>query len=215
LKRCEVGLADDNNFIFAKPSSEHVLRGSDCLHKLAIEAGANDPASLTSTRLRKLLATTSQVLNLQECELDLLAGFLGHDLLLHRNFYRLQQDTLQLAKVSKILIVYDSGQTSSYKGKTLDEIPVEGDILDIDEENSDGAIVPPKDDDDGSSLPAKCSRSSKRSATPESLPTKRSRSSRPLVIDTDSDVERQVEDENDTNCEGHEGNTVVITNVTI
>ena len=75
VKRSEVGIADDNNFVFAKPSSTHVLRGSDCLHKLAVEAGTKDPASLTSTRLRKHLATTSQVLNLQECELDLLVDF--------------------------------------------------------------------------------------------------------------------------------------------
>jgi len=179
-----------HNYVFAKPSSKHLLHGSDCLQKLAIEAGVSDPASLTSTRLRKHLATTSQVLNLQECELDLLAGFLGHDLVVHRNFYHVQQNTLQMAKVSKILVAYDSGQTASYKGKTLDEIPIEGDILDMGEENSDGKVVSPKGDDEGTSLPAKCSRSSKRSVPAKddkvgtSLPTKCSRSSRPLAIVT-------------------------------
>ena len=85
--------------------------------------------SSKSHELRKHLATTSQILNLQKCELDLLAGFLSHDLLVHRNFYRLPQDTLQLAKVSKILLAFDNGQIATYKGKTLDEICVEGDIL--------------------------------------------------------------------------------------
>jgi len=47
LKRREVGLADENNSVSAKPSSTHIVPGYYCLHKLAIEAVANDPASLT------------------------------------------------------------------------------------------------------------------------------------------------------------------------
>ena len=136
-KRCQAGIPEDNQFVFAKLLSQHPLRGSECLRKFAVASGAKDPASLTSTRLRKHISTTSQILNLQECELDLLAGFLGHDLHVHRNFYRLPQDTLQLAKVSKILIAYNSGRVAEYKGKSLNEITVEGDVVDIDEEQGD------------------------------------------------------------------------------
>jgi hypothetical protein len=100
-KRNEVGISQDNNLIFANPSSSNPIRATDCLHKLAVACGAKCPANLTNTRLRKHIATTSQILNLKECELDLLAGFLGHDVRVHNNFYRLPQETLQLAKVSK------------------------------------------------------------------------------------------------------------------
>jgi len=64
--------------------------------------------------------------------LDILAGFLGHNIRVHRNFYRLPQETLQLAKVSKILLVYDRGQIASYKGKNLDEIQLD-DVVEIDD----------------------------------------------------------------------------------
>jgi len=55
--------------------------------------------------LRKHVITISQVLNLKENELDidLLAQFMGHDIRVHREFYRLPLDVLQTAEVAKIL----------------------------------------------------------------------------------------------------------------
>ena len=38
--------------------------------------------------------------------MDQLANFLGHDIRIHREFYRLPEKTLQLAKVSKVLMAY-------------------------------------------------------------------------------------------------------------
>jgi len=172
-RRSQVGITDDNKFMFAKPSSNHPLRGSDCLRKMAVAAGTR-AEHLTSTCLRKHIATTSQILNLQETELDLLAGFLGHDLHIHRTFYRLPQDTLQLAKVSKILIAYDSGQIASYKGKSLDDIPVEGDVLDVNEDDSD------------SDNEASQSREKIPNATREQSKTERTATSN-RVIESDSD----------------------------
>jgi len=64
--------------------------------------------------------------------LDILAGFLGHNIHVRCNFYRLPQDTLQLAKVSKILLAYDRGQIASYKGKNLDEIQLD-DVVEMDD----------------------------------------------------------------------------------
>jgi len=54
--------------------------------------------------------------------LDILAGFLGHNIHVHCNFYRLPQETLQLANVSKILLAYNRGQIASYKRKNLDDV---------------------------------------------------------------------------------------------
>jgi len=55
--------------------------------------------------VRKHVTTISQVLNLKENELDidLLAQFTGHDIRVHREFYRLPLDVLQTAEVAKIL----------------------------------------------------------------------------------------------------------------
>ena len=49
--------------------------------------------------------------------------------------------------MSKILLAYDNGQIATYKGKTLDEIPVEGDILDIAEADDDCDMVEPSNDE--------------------------------------------------------------------
>jgi len=134
-----LGVAQSNQYVFPRPYSDNPVRASDCLRKMSIECGAKFPGNLTSTRLRKHIATTSQILNLQENELDLLAGFLGHDVRIHRHFYRLPQDTLQLAKVSKILLAFDRGQISDYKGKSLEDIEVENvEVLsDSDQSDSD------------------------------------------------------------------------------
>jgi hypothetical protein len=86
--------------------------------------GAESPESLRSTKLSKHIATVSQVANLKDNELDLLAQFLGHDISVHREFYRLPLDVLQTAKVAKLLIAMENGQQLKLTGKTLDEIHV-------------------------------------------------------------------------------------------
>ena len=54
------------------------------------------PKTLNSTSFRKHIAVIVQMLNLKENELDVLAGFLGHDIRVHREFYRLPQDIMQV-----------------------------------------------------------------------------------------------------------------------
>lgn len=68
----------------------------------------------------------SQVLNLKNNELDKVADFLGHDIHVHRDFYRLPVPTTQLAKLSKLLLSMEKGNLSSMQRKSLDEMEVEG-----------------------------------------------------------------------------------------
>ncbi|XP_045069612.1 uncharacterized protein LOC121559117 isoform X5 [Coregonus clupeaformis] len=56
--------------------------------------------------------------------MDQLATFLGHDIRVHREFYRLPESTLQLAKVSKLLIAIEKGRLPYLQGKGLDDIEV-------------------------------------------------------------------------------------------
>ena len=121
-----VGVSAENPYVFARPffSSVSCLRGHDCLRKYAKKCGALCPENLTSTKLRKHIATVSQILNMSKNELDQLANFLGHDVRIHRSFYRLPEDTLQLAKVSKILLALDRGQISEFAGQSLDDITI-------------------------------------------------------------------------------------------
>ncbi|XP_076128614.1 uncharacterized protein LOC143117439 isoform X1 [Alosa pseudoharengus] len=57
--------------------------------------------------------------------MDQLADFLGHNIAVHRKFYRLPEGTLQLAKVSKVLMAMERGCLMDYKGKNLDEIEID------------------------------------------------------------------------------------------
>ncbi|XP_052443599.1 uncharacterized protein LOC127985606 [Carassius gibelio] len=86
----------------------------------------------------------SKILNLNENEADQLADFLGHDIRIHRQYYRLPEGTLQLAKMSKVLMAMEKGTLSDYKGKKLDDIEIDpneqleaqGDSMSSDEEDS-------------------------------------------------------------------------------
>lgn len=93
------------------------IRGCDVIRKHASLCGASKPEYLRSTRLRKHIATASQVMNLKDNELDLLARFLGHDMRVHQEFYRLPEQTLHLAKVSKVLLHMESGAIANLAGK--------------------------------------------------------------------------------------------------
>lgn len=100
-------------------------RGQDCLRIYADECGAQNPELLRSTQLRKHAATLSQALNLKNHELDQVADFLGHDIRVHREYYRLPEATTQVAKISKLLLAMEKGSLRSLQGKTLEEIDTE------------------------------------------------------------------------------------------
>ncbi|RUS90379.1 hypothetical protein EGW08_001874 [Elysia chlorotica] len=119
------GISEENKFVFALSSG--TLGTSDVLRKCAHDCGAARPDLLTTTSLRKHIGTICQLLNLKDNELDALASFMGHDIRVHRNFYRLPEDTHQVAKVSKVLLLLEKGNISACKGKSLDDIIINED----------------------------------------------------------------------------------------
>ncbi|XP_048846144.1 uncharacterized protein LOC125717126 isoform X16 [Brienomyrus brachyistius] len=136
-QRGAYGVLKDNQYMFARPEAITHFRDSDCIRGFAKVCGAKCPESLTSTRLRKHAATLSTVLNMTDTEMDQLATFLGHDIRIHREFYRLPEKTLQLAKISKVLMALEQGRLAEFHGKNLDEIQIDPDekVLDSDEED--------------------------------------------------------------------------------
>ncbi|XP_051982430.1 uncharacterized protein LOC127643662 [Xyrauchen texanus] len=120
---CEVPA--ENPFLFARSGAMPAYRGGECIYRAAQECGIKNPEALSSTKLRKHIATMSKILNLDENEADQLADFLGHDIRIHRQYYRLPEGTLQLAKMSKVLLAMEKGTLSDFKGKTLDEIEID------------------------------------------------------------------------------------------
>ncbi|XP_072168584.1 uncharacterized protein [Diadema setosum] len=133
-KRGDAGVYETNPYVFALTSSNGHIRGSDVVRKFSISCGASKPSYITSTRLRKHIATVSQVMNLRDNELDVLANFMGHDVRIHRNFYRLPDHVMQVAKVSKILMCMDKGSLGKLHGSTLDEVQLdEGEEVPLDD----------------------------------------------------------------------------------
>ncbi|XP_024121096.1 uncharacterized protein LOC112142076 isoform X1 [Oryzias melastigma] len=123
--RFDCGVPENNPFFFGRPDAATHFRGSDVIRHTARSCGAKHPEALSSTKLRKHVATMSKVLNLKDNEMDDLADFLGHDIRVHRQYYRLPEGTLQMAKVSKVLLALEQGHLSDYKGKNLDEIQID------------------------------------------------------------------------------------------
>ena len=68
------------------------------------------------------------VLNLSDSSQDLLAAFEEHDIRVHREFYRLPEETMQVAKVSRLLHCLNNGTIGKYSGCDFDdiEIPLDG-----------------------------------------------------------------------------------------
>ena len=128
--RTKVGIASGNPFVFARPrkQSKGHIRACDTLKMFANECvpPLSNPDCVTGTKLRKYIATISQVLALKETEVDWLARHLGHDIRVHREYYRLHESTIEIAKVSKLLLAVDSGSTEKWIGKSLEDIDING-----------------------------------------------------------------------------------------
>lgn len=62
------GVNPKNPYVFARSSFDSVnpIRSSDSLRKLSGECGVTKAANITSTNLRKHVASVSQILNLEE-----------------------------------------------------------------------------------------------------------------------------------------------------
>lgn len=63
---------------------------------------------------------------MSETELDWLARHMGHDIRVHREYYRLHESHIELAKVGKWLFAVDSGKAHKYAGKRMDEVELDG-----------------------------------------------------------------------------------------
>jgi len=121
-------VSDSNSYLFASNGEDSHFRGSDVLRKFSIECGAKNPGLLTSTRLRKQVASLAQVVCLKDNELDSLATFMGHDLRVHTQFYRLPMDVMQIARISKLFLAAEQGRIGEFAGKELTEITVHPEV---------------------------------------------------------------------------------------
>ena len=113
-------------FARANNKSLSYVRGWESIKHAISEVSLERPELITSTKLRKYIATVSQVGSLTDNDMDWLARHLGHDIRIHREYYRLHESTLELAKVSKLLLAVDAGNINNLVGKSLSDINIDG-----------------------------------------------------------------------------------------
>lgn len=102
--REEAGIQSETQFLLAISGSLPHLREHDCLRIACAQAGLQNLSIITSTNLRKYVATFIQLFDLTENETDWGARHLGHDIRVHRDFYRNHGGITKTTQVSKILM---------------------------------------------------------------------------------------------------------------
>ena len=121
-------VSKSNEFIFAVNDgrSTNSLRGHDVLKKACRKVKLQQPDLVKSTNLRKYVAIVSQLVDMNESEMGWLANHLGHDIHVHKEFYRLPQSTLEMAVVGNLLMAVDEGRAHHFKGKNPRDIKLAG-----------------------------------------------------------------------------------------
>nr|CAI5861729.1 unnamed protein product [Callosobruchus analis] len=134
----------DNAYLFASISKNTCIDGYTTLRRFAQMSGAEYPESLTTGKLRKHVATISQLYNLDSSELEQLCSFLGHSMTTHQNFYRLPQEIYQTAVLAKHLLK----SQGDYREEDLNTV-LESEAEDSDlDDNIEQKIIENTDKDD-------------------------------------------------------------------
>ncbi|XP_044027833.1 uncharacterized protein LOC122864451 isoform X2 [Siniperca chuatsi] len=129
-KRKACGVHQDNPFLFAKPNSSSIslYHGGNCIRAFSSLCRAKNPEHLRSVHLHKHIARIFQFLNLENDELVHLAKLLGHDIRADRDYYRLPEAAVELAKIAKLLLAMEKGSLERFKGNSLEEIEIEDEL---------------------------------------------------------------------------------------
>lgn len=110
-----------NDYVF-HTNGKGFIDGTKTINKYATKCRLENPKAITATRLRKHLATITQLLQFSNSDMEQLSKFMGHTLKTHCDVYRMSDNMYQTAKVSKLLILMTQGGAEQFVGKNLEEI---------------------------------------------------------------------------------------------
>ncbi|XP_051811567.1 uncharacterized protein LOC127536125 isoform X2 [Acanthochromis polyacanthus] len=166
-KRHACNVHEDNPFLFAKPdcSSTSHYHGGSCIKAISSVCSANNPEHLRSVHLHKHTARIFQILNLENDELARLGKLLGHDIQAERDYYRLPEAAVELAKIAKLILAMEKGSLEKFKGNSLEEIEIEDELepdveqgnpesMDAEEDEEELDLLLPQSATPATSLPA-------------------------------------------------------------
>ena len=115
--RDKLGIPPENKFLFGVPGYRSHLRSWDILRKFCEDFQV---ANLTSTSMRKYLATCAQALNFSDKDVSHLARHLGHTVAVHNKHYRHHLDVIEVGKIATMLHATQQGVLHLQKDATLD-----------------------------------------------------------------------------------------------
>ena len=124
--RSAVGIPDTNKFFFASYSQNGHLDCCQVIQKIGKMGGVKHPERITTTRLRKYVATMMQLYDLNHNELDWLSNHLGHSMNIHKHHYRQHTATIEMGEVARLLMQVEDGQTADHSGRSVDDITLDG-----------------------------------------------------------------------------------------
>ncbi|KAF5285263.1 hypothetical protein FQA39_LY16724 [Lamprigera yunnana] len=128
-KHFEILLKVGHNFVKGNEYAFHTsgkrfVDGTKILYKIVRKCDLEQPQNINATRLRKHLATITQLLQFSDNDMEQLSKFMGHTLKRHCSVYRMSDSVYQAAKVSKLLLLMMDGRAGQFQGKSLDEIDI-------------------------------------------------------------------------------------------
>jgi hypothetical protein len=134
-----VGFLDSNPYVFGIPGRDTHLKAWTILNAICQKLKL---PGITSTSLRKYLATTAQSLDLTNQQIGWVSHHMGHSIDVHTKYYRKQDRVIELGKITKLLHASQEGSLHKNRGKTIETMEVaEWDLQDypIDRIGSDGS----------------------------------------------------------------------------
>ncbi|XP_070183875.1 uncharacterized protein [Littorina saxatilis] len=122
--RKKASIPKANIFLFAStgqgPRSTYTA-----LTKACTDAKVESSVKINSRTMRKYCATLTQMFNLQPHQKAWLLKHLGHTEAVHNSYYQQMSGLVEKVHLTKLLLIQDSNLTSKFKGKNLEEIPME------------------------------------------------------------------------------------------
>ena len=118
-----------NRYFFAAPFYNGYIPGHTSMRNVCKKLQLKRPDLLTAKELRRHVGTMCQVLQLNSNELEWLARHLGHNINIHKEFYQLHHSTIELSRVSMLLMMLDMGKATSFANRNLKEITLKGIII--------------------------------------------------------------------------------------
>ncbi len=124
------GVSPNNTYVFVRQYQDSLnhLDGWHTVKTVASKASLSRPDLISSTRIRKEVATTLQLLDMKEAESTWVSNHLGHAVNVHKQWYRQEGFTMELTKVAKVLMAKDDGVTFHNKKMNHLTAPATGDL---------------------------------------------------------------------------------------